>query len=85
MMNLLRRVVKFFAYFAAGIVILLAIVVGLFRLFLPRLPEYQEEIKTWASSETINGDPITASCDGCHGSGGPGPDVVTNMAHMEFR
>ncbi len=51
MMNLLRRAVKFFAYFAAGIVILLAIVVGLFRLFLPRLPEYQEEIKTWASNE----------------------------------
>jgi uncharacterized protein (TIGR02099 family) len=51
MMNLLRRVAKFFAYFAAGVVILLAIVVGLFRLFLPRLPEYQEEIKIWASTE----------------------------------
>jgi len=32
----------------AGVVILLAIVVGLFRLLLPRLPEYQEEIKQWA-------------------------------------
>ena len=28
---------------------LLAVLVGLFRLFLPRLPEYQEDIKTWAS------------------------------------
>lgn len=30
--------------------ILLAIAVGLFRLFLPRVPEYQEEIKGWASA-----------------------------------
>ena len=28
---------------------MLAVAVGLFRLFLPRLPEYQEEIKAWAS------------------------------------
>ncbi|MEO1204503.1 MAG: hypothetical protein AAFX10_17495, partial [Pseudomonadota bacterium] len=34
---------------AAGLLILLAVIVGLFRLFLPRLPEYQEEIKLWAS------------------------------------
>lgn len=38
------------AYFAAAVVILLAIALGLFRLFLPRLPEYQEEIKAWAST-----------------------------------
>jgi len=50
MKTLLRRFAKFFAYAAAGVVILLAIAVGLFRLFLPRLPEYQEEIKAWASS-----------------------------------
>ena len=31
-------------------VILLAIAVGLFRLMLPRLPEYQEQIKGWASA-----------------------------------
>ncbi|MBT8107315.1 MAG: TIGR02099 family protein [Gammaproteobacteria bacterium] len=31
------------------ILILLAVIVGLFRLFLPRLPEYQDEIKAWAS------------------------------------
>jgi len=41
---------KFAAYSAAVIVILLAIAVGLFRLFLPRVPEYQDEIKGWASA-----------------------------------
>jgi uncharacterized protein (TIGR02099 family) len=46
---LLQRLIRFLAYLAAGIVILLAIAVGLFRLFLPRLPEYQDEIKAWAS------------------------------------
>ena len=46
----LQRLFKFLAYTAAGVVILLAIAVGLFRLFLPRLPEYQEDIKNWASA-----------------------------------
>ncbi len=46
----LQRLFKFAAYTAAGVVILLAIAVGLFRLFLPRLPEYQENIKGWASA-----------------------------------
>jgi len=50
MKELLRKLLKFLAYLAAGIVILLAIAVGLFRLMLPRLPEYQEDIKTWASN-----------------------------------
>lgn len=48
--RLLQRLLKFAAYAAAAVVILLAIAVGLFRLFLPRLPEYQEDIKTWASA-----------------------------------
>jgi uncharacterized protein (TIGR02099 family) len=48
----LQRVFKFLAYTVAGVVILLAITVGLFRLFLPRLPEYQEDIKNWASAAT---------------------------------
>ena len=48
--KLLQRLIKFAAYTAAAIVILLAIAVGLFRLFLPRLPEYQEDIKAWAST-----------------------------------
>jgi uncharacterized protein (TIGR02099 family) len=48
--RLLQALLKFFAYSAAGVVILLAIALGLFRLFLPRLPEYQEDIKAWASA-----------------------------------
>lgn len=40
---------KFVAYTAAATVIALAIAVGLFRLFLPRLPEYQAQIMGWAS------------------------------------
>ncbi|MGB5335157.1 MAG: YhdP family protein [Woeseiaceae bacterium] len=47
---LLQRLFKFLAYTAAGVVILLAIAVGLFRLFLPRLSEYQEDIKDLASA-----------------------------------
>jgi len=50
MRKFLQRLLKIAAYAAAGLVILLAIAVGLFRLFLPRLPEYQEEIKSWAST-----------------------------------
>ncbi|MBT8099077.1 MAG: hypothetical protein KJO82_04975, partial [Gammaproteobacteria bacterium] len=50
MKNFFQRLLKFTAYAAAGVVILLAIGVGLFRLFLPRLPQYQDEIKTWASA-----------------------------------
>jgi len=50
MKNLLQRLFKILAYLAAGVVILLAIAVGLFRLLLPRLPEYQDEIKAWASA-----------------------------------
>ena len=47
--RILQRIFKSAAYTVAGLVILLAVLVGLFRLFLPRLPEYQEEIKSWAS------------------------------------
>ncbi len=50
MKNFLQRLLKYLAYLAAGVVILLAVAVGLFRLFLPRLPEYQDEIKAWASA-----------------------------------
>ena len=49
MQAFLKRLFKFLAYTAAGIVILLAVAVGLFRLFLPKLPEYQDELKAWAS------------------------------------
>ena len=50
MKELLKRIIRSLAYVAGGLVILLAIAVGLFRLFLPRLPEYQDNIKGWASA-----------------------------------
>ena len=50
MKKILRRLMKFLAYTAATVVILLAIAVGLFRLFLPQVPQYQDEIKTRASA-----------------------------------
>ncbi len=50
MKQFFRTLVKVAAYTGAVIVILLAVILGLFRLFLPRLPEYQDEIKGWASN-----------------------------------
>jgi uncharacterized protein YhdP len=50
MKSFLQRLLKYLAYLAAGVVILLAVAVGLFRLLLPRLPEYQDEIKAWAGT-----------------------------------
>ncbi|HLT92014.1 MAG TPA: YhdP family protein [Woeseiaceae bacterium] len=50
MKRLLLTAIKSLAYFGAAVVILLAIGVGLFRLLLPRLPAYQEEIKQWANA-----------------------------------
>lgn len=48
MKNWLQKLLRILAYAMAALVIVLAIVVGLFRLLLPKLPEYQEEIKQWA-------------------------------------
>ena len=48
MRSLLQKIVSILGYTAATVLIVMAIVVGLFRLFLPRLPEYQDEIKDWA-------------------------------------
>ena len=48
--TVVRRLLSVVAYAAAGVVILLAILLGMFRLFLPRLPEYQEDIKGWANA-----------------------------------
>ncbi|MGI9205251.1 MAG: YhdP family protein [Woeseiaceae bacterium] len=50
MKSYLQKLIKFIAYLGAAIVIILAIAVGIFRMMLPRLPEYQEEIKGWASA-----------------------------------
>lgn len=41
----LRRVLRVSAYTGATVIILLAVMVGLFRLLLPQLPEYQLEIQ----------------------------------------
>jgi uncharacterized protein (TIGR02099 family) len=48
--RLLKKILTGMAYLAAAVVILLAVAVGLFRLLLPKLPEYQEEIKQWANA-----------------------------------
>ncbi|HEX7062378.1 MAG TPA: YhdP family protein [Woeseiaceae bacterium] len=48
--RLLRSLLKYVAYLGAAVVILLAVAVGLFRLLLPKLPAYQEEIKQWANA-----------------------------------
>jgi uncharacterized protein (TIGR02099 family) len=50
MKKLLRMLAKYLVYLGTALVILLAVAVGLFRLFLPKLPEYQEEIKEWANA-----------------------------------
>ena len=50
MKQLIQKILKSLAYVVAALVILLAVAVGLFRLLLPRLPEYQDEIKTWANA-----------------------------------
>ena len=50
MKALLKRLLKYLVYLGAGVMIVLAVAVGLFRLFLPRFPEYQDEIKSWASA-----------------------------------
>ena len=68
--KLLQRLLKVVAYTAAGVVILLAIAVGLFRLFLPRLPEYQEDIKGWASA-AIGMDVEFSGMDARWGLSGP--------------
>jgi uncharacterized protein (TIGR02099 family) len=50
MRKFLKMLAKIVAYTAGGLIILLAIAIGLFRLLLPRLPEYQDDIKEWAST-----------------------------------
>ena len=50
MKKLLQKLIKYLAYIGAALVIVLAVAVGIFRLMLPRLPEYQEEIKAWAGA-----------------------------------
>jgi uncharacterized protein YhdP len=49
MKSFFQTLFKITAYTASALLILMAVGVGLFRLFLPRLPEYQEAIKERAS------------------------------------
>ena len=70
MKKLFQKVFKVLAYTVAGFVILLAIGVGLLRLFLPRLPEYQEQIKGWAS-DAIGVDVEFSAMDARWGLSGP--------------
>ena len=70
MKDFLQRLTRIMAYVVGGIVILLAIAVGLFRLFLPRLPAYQEDIKRWAS-EAIGMQVEFSGMDARWGLSGP--------------
>ena len=49
MSSVFRRVWRWTAAIVAGLVIVLAMAVGAFRLFLPQLPEYRAQIETWAT------------------------------------
>lgn len=47
-----RLALRWLIYIAAAAVISLALMVGVLRLLLPQVPEYQEEIRAWASAAT---------------------------------
>ena len=47
-----RRILKWVAYIAAAGVMLLAILVGIARLLLPTIPEYQGDLQRWAREAT---------------------------------
>lgn len=52
---MIRRIGKFFAYTIGVCIILLAIAVGLLRIAMPQLPQYQDEIRARIAA-TISGD-----------------------------
>ena len=58
-MKLLRKLAKRLTALVAALVIVMAIAVGAFRLLLPQLPTYQEQIKAWA--ENVLGMPVEFS------------------------
>lgn len=49
MSSVIRKIWRWSASIVAGLVIVLAMAVGAFRLFLPQLPEYQAQIEAWAT------------------------------------
>ena len=52
MANLFRNILKLLAYAGATGVMLLALIVGIVRLMLPLVPEYQDVIRGWAAGAT---------------------------------
>ena len=47
-----RPALRWLLYVAAGAVILMALAVGVLRLLLPLVPQYQDDIRVWASNAT---------------------------------
>ncbi|MDH3977453.1 MAG: DUF3971 domain-containing protein, partial [Gammaproteobacteria bacterium] len=52
MSKLLGKILKWLTYVAAASIMMLALLVGVARLFLPLIQEYQEDIRLWASEVT---------------------------------
>jgi len=52
MQGVLRKILKWLVYAGAAGVMLLALLVGIARLLLPLVPEYQEDIRRWAADAT---------------------------------
>ncbi|MAD91579.1 MAG: TIGR02099 family protein [Gammaproteobacteria bacterium] len=50
MKKIFQKTIRILSYTAATVIILLAVTVELFRLFLPRIPEYQDDIKAEVSA-----------------------------------
>lgn len=50
--NVLGKLLKWLAYAGAACIMLLALLVGIARLFLPLVPDYQEDIRSWAAAAT---------------------------------
>lgn len=83
MKQFFRKLLKVLAYTAATLVILLAILVGLFRLFLPRLPEYQDDIEQWASN-AIGMDVTFSGMNARWGLAGPEVEFYdTELIHRD--
>ncbi len=50
MATLGKRIWRWIATLFASVVILLAVALGIFRLMLPLVPEYHDQLQAWASS-----------------------------------
>ena len=64
MAGLTGKILRTLIYSAATVVIVLALLIGLVRLMLPLLPEYQQEVRTAAAAATgfdVRFDQLSAS------------------------